>query len=157
MSNGRKVGGFVYVHQDGSFQRTTCFASLGSLKLNVLSIASVFMFRVYCTKQISNWFQQFNSSSNPQVPVCARLCPWHRKQRWRCHIETWVTQNSRIIQALVTTGANTRSSWGHHSRVGMSHQMMCLASYQIRNSKVGVGGKSGNACAHIIRSPLAGF
>ena len=78
MSNGRKVGGFVNVYQDRSFQRTTCFVHFGSLKLNVLSKIA-FVLRVYFSQQIFYWFQQINSSSSSPVPVYARLCSRHKK------------------------------------------------------------------------------
>lgn len=57
----------------------------------------------------------FNNSTHQVFPECLSMATlWfrHRIQNWRCHIETWVPQDSRNLQALVTTMASMRSSWG---------------------------------------------
>lgn len=100
------------VYQDGSFQRTACFVLLGSLEqCFIYSLLFSCLGFILASKILGD----FNNSIHQVVPEClciARLCSRHRIQKWRCHNEIWVLQDSRSLQALVATMANQKSSWG---------------------------------------------
>lgn len=100
------------VYQYESFQRTASFILLWSLKQ-----CFIYSLMFSCSGFIlaNKILSDFNNSIHHVVAKClciARLCSRHRIQKWRCHNEIWMPQDSKSLQALGATMANQRSSWG---------------------------------------------